>query len=393
MSAAVEKSSTTRSHTAKSHTARAATAARAYDVMASVKPALKQFGLIVLGWTLLALLQVTFAGLHRAMLGAPTRLLATLRLVALDYGLWALLTPIIFFLARRFPFRRESWARTTAIHFCFYLLLTMTHEVLAQIAGLPSGAPASFHGSALGLRFVASLYEDLWMYWPAVVVWSLFHYYQRYREQDMRAAQLKEQLARSELQALRNQLHPHFLFNTLNSVTTLMHEDVQAADDMLGDLSHLLRVYLTSNEEQEIPLRQELELLDTYVRIQKRRFHDRLSPLYDVPRELLDAVVPSLILQPLVENSILHGIAPRSSPGYVRVSVRRDGFTLNLEIADNGQGLPTNYSEGIGLSNTRSRLQQLYENRQSFKVAGGEAGGVRVNISIPLRFLPAAVVR
>jgi len=169
-----------------------------------------------------------------------------------------------------------------------------------------------------------------------------------------------------------------------------MHEDVQAADDMLGDLSHLLRVYLSGHDEQEIRLRQEMELLDTYVRIQKRRFEGRLSALFDVPPELLDAAVPSLLLQPLVENSILHGIAPRSSQGYVRVSARRNGSDLHLEVTDNGLGLPETYEEGIGLLNTRARLRQLHGDRQCFAVNEGENGGVTVSISIPLHLLPLA---
>jgi two-component system, LytTR family, sensor kinase len=217
----------------------------------------------------------------------------------------------------------------------------------------------------------------------------LFEYYERYRERDMRAARLKEQLARAELQALRSQLQPHFLFNTLNSIASLMHEDVDAADDMLADLSLLLRVYLSCNDEQEVPLRREIALLETYVRIQKRRFDDRLLWFRDVPRELLDAAIPALLLQPLVENSILHGIAPRCAPGQMRLSARRNGSKLDLEVADDGLGLAKDHKESIGLSNTRSRLRQLYENSYSFEITGGRPGGVVVKIAIPLRFLPA----
>jgi two-component system, LytTR family, sensor kinase len=360
------------------------------DLITPVKSAFTKFGYVFLVWTGLALLQTSSEALYRALLGAPIGFFHVLRHCLLDYWLWAALTPIVFYLARRFPFTRSSWPRATTIHFGFYLLLTFAHEVLASLVGLPSGAPPSFHGSVLGLRFVSSLYNDLWMYWPIVVVWSMLHYYECYRERDTRAAQLKEQLSRAELQALRNQLHPHFLFNTLNSVASLMHEDVEAADDMLADLSHLLRVYLAGNDQQETPLRQEMELLDTYIRIQKRRFEGRLSVVFDIPTELLDAAVPSLLLQPLVENSILHGIAPRSAPGYVRVTAHRQGSALQLEISDNGLGLPGHHVEGIGLSNTRSRLRQLYENRQTFSIFNSETGGVTVSISLPLRMIPAS---
>jgi LytS/YehU family sensor histidine kinase len=160
---------------------------------------------------------------------------------------------------------------------------------------------------------------------------------------------------------------------------------------MLGDLGNLLRVYLSSNGEQEVRLSEEIQLLDTYIRIQKRRFEGRLFYQFDVPSDILDAAIPSFLLQPLVENSILHGIAPRSSQGCVRVSVRRTESVLSLEIADNGLGLRENHTEGIGLSNTRSRLRQLYEDRQFFQVTNGDGGGVVVNIQIPLRLIPARV--
>ncbi len=353
-----------------------------------MKRTLAKYGAIWGVWTLLAVLLAGESALYEINIGETARFWHSLRIGLQDYWLWAALTPIIFYLAKRFRFTRENWGRATAIHFGFYLLLTLAHELAAQLIGVPTGAPDNYHGSLFRFRFVSSLYNDLWMYWPTVVIWSLFEYYQRYRERDMRAAQLKVQLARAELQALRSQLHPHFLFNTLNSIASLMHEDVNAADDMLGDLSVLLRVYLNCDGEQEVPLRREIALVETYVRIQKRRFEDRLSWLRDVPPELMDAAVPALLLQPLVENSILHGIAPRVGPGHVTLTARRNGSTLNLEIVDNGLGLARDHREKIGLSNTRSRLQQLYENQCVFEIASGENGGVAVRISLPLRVMP-----
>jgi two-component system LytT family sensor kinase len=361
--------------------------------MTTVKKELAKFGVIFAGWTALAILWTLSGALYRIVLGAPARFFPTLWPHLLDYWIWAFLTPVIFLLAKRFPFKRETLLSATALHFCFYLILTFTHSLLAQVVGLAADAPVAYQGSILWLRFVSSLYDNLWMYWPAVVVWSLLDYYRRYRDQGMRATELKEQLARAELQVLRHQLHPHFLFNTLNSIASLMHEDVHAADDMLGDLSQLLRACLARNgkgeEEQEIRLRDEIQLLETYIRIQRRRFEDRLSSVIDIPPELLDTAVPSLLLQPLVENSILHGIAPRPIPGCVRVSARKDGSTLHLEVTDDGAGLAKDYVEGIGLSNTRSRLYRLYDGRQSFELTGGPKDGATVKISIPLKFFPA----
>jgi hypothetical protein len=340
-------------------------------------------------WTALAILLASASALYRINVGQPAQLAHNLRIVLLNYWIWAVLTPIVFYLAKRFRFCRDSWARAIALHFCFYLLLTLAHGLIAQAIRIPAGAPDSYHGSLFRFRVVSSLYDSLWMYWPVVVIWSLFEYYQRYREQSMRAAQLKEQLVRAELQALRSQLHPHFLFNTLNSIASLMHEDVNAADDMLADLSLLLRACFKSQDEQEVPLRQEIALVETYISIQQRRFEGRLRWLRDVPPELLDAAIPTLLLQPLVENSILHAIAPRSAPGQIKLCVRRNGSMMELELVDNGMGLAMDHKEGVGLSNTRSRLRQLYEDRHSFEIAGREDGGVLVKIAIPLRLLPA----
>jgi len=251
---------------------------------------------------------------------------------------------------------------------------------------LPTWVPPTYQGSFLKLRIAASLNEDLWMYWPIVVTWSLFEYYQRYRERDLRAAQLSEKLARAELHALRNQLHPHFLFNTLNSIAAFIHENVEAADDMLADLADLLRAYLVGSDEQEITLGREVELLSTYVRIQQRRFEDRLLWSAETLNELQEALVPSLLLQPIVENSILHGIAPRSGPGRVSLLASKEGGNLRLEVRDDGIGLDGNSQEGVGLSNTRARLKQLYGNNHSIRVSGAPGQGVSVQIVLPLRF-------
>ena len=352
-----------------------------------MKRAWVKFAAIFGFWTLLALLMAGSNFLYRIAAGLPARYVSELRIDLLDYWIWAALTPAIFYMAKRFPFSKRTWARTTAIHFGAYLVFASAHEAIGQLVGLPGPVGAGFHGSAFVLRVIASLYNDLWMYWPVVVIWSMVEYYQRYRERDMHAAQLNVQLTRAELQALRNQLRPHFLFNTLNSIAALMHEDVRAADDMLADLSHLLRVYLRDNDEQEITLGQETELLQTYVGIQKRRFEDRLSVVFDIPTALSQAAVPTLLIQPLVENAILHGIAPRPRPGTVRISAHKDGLKLVLEIADDGGGLPSDYREGIGLSNTRSRLRQLYGDQQSFELRNVPGTGVTIRVTLPLRFL------
>jgi two-component system, LytTR family, sensor kinase len=287
---------------------------------------------------------------------------------------------------KKFQFTRRNWLRNSAVHFCGYIALSIFHEALGLLLHIPGFIPAGFHDSLLKLRVVESLNEDFWMYWPIVVIWSLVEYYQRYRERDLKASQLSEQLVRAELQALRNQLHPHFLFNALNSITALIHEDIEAADDMLADLAYLLRAYLTGCDEQVMELGREVDLLNTYVRIQQRRFEDRITWVTDIPANLLDAHVPALLLQPLVENAIVHGIAPRSGRGRVQIKARADGTSLRLEVSDDGIGFPVDCQEGVGIANTRARLSQLYGGHQSFDVQRRSGTGTVVRVVLPLRF-------
>jgi two-component system LytT family sensor kinase len=345
-----------------------------------------RMGILLGGWSILALVLAVNRSIYKITIGQPPVFGRTLWEILQDYWIWVFLTPVVFWLARRFPFTRRDWPRSVIVHFCGYLVLTFLHEIAAVALHLPTWVPSTYHGSLLKLRIAASLNEDLWMYWPIVVTWSLFEYYQRYRERDLRAAQLSEKLARAELQALRNQLHPHFLFNTLNSIAAFIHENVEAADDMLADLAYLLRAYLAGNEEQEITLSREVELLNTYVRIQQRRFEDRLFWSVEIPDEIKEALVPSLLLQPLVENSILHGIAPRSGPGRVSLVASGEGSSLHLNVIDDGVGLEEGSSEGVGLSNTRARLKQLYGSEHSLRVCDAPGQGVVVQIVLPLRF-------
>ena len=206
----------------------------------------------------------------------------------------------------------------------------------------------------------------------------------------LRAARLEARLAEAELEALRARLHPHFLFNTLHAISTLMHRDVEAADRMLADLSDLLRLSLGTHTGQAVPLQQELDVLEHYLKIEQTRFQDRLTVQMTIDPATLDAQVPSLILQPLVENAIRHGIAPRAGAGRVEILARCDHRRLHLEVRDDGCGLPPaehgRPQEGPGLANTRARLRQLYGAAQRFELAPAPGGGAVASLEIP--FLP-----
>jgi LytS/YehU family sensor histidine kinase len=192
------------------------------------------------------------------------------------------------------------------------------------------------------------------------------------------------------LQALKMQLHPHFLFNTLHAVSMLNFTDVDASNRMLVQLSDLLRITLENSGTQEVRLRNELDFLRRYLDIEQTRFHDRLSVEIEADPRLLDAYVPNLILQPLVENAIRHGVGKLARPGHVRVRALRNGNDLILEVRDDGTGLPDSWDlerdGGIGLSNTRARLAQLYGGRQTLELSGLATGGVLARILMPLRF-------
>jgi len=230
---------------------------------------------------------------------------------------------------------------------------------------MPSRPPSRGLGSFLLLRLVT---ESL-PFWAMIALIHAFEFHRRYRQRDVETARLQAQLAQSRLESLTAQLHPHFLFNTLQGISTLMHRDVKAADAMLSRLSDLLRQTLQRGDRQEAPLGEELEVLDHYVEISRERFKDRLVFETSVPPGLRDALVPFFILQPLVENALRHGIERRAGAGRVTVSVERRGDALYLCVTDNGPGLPTDGrafpNEGIGLSNTRQRLRQLYGDQQS----------------------------
>jgi two-component system, LytTR family, sensor kinase len=225
------------------------------------------------------------------------------------------------------------------------------------------------------------------VYWVVVTALHAIDYYRKFHERELRAADLEKRLSQARLQALQMQLNPHFLFNTLHSISTLMHRDVEAADRMIARLSDLLRLALDSTEAQEVPLRQELAFVDRYLEIERIRFSDRLNVQKTIAPDTLNALVPNLILQPLVENALRHGIAPQSRRGRIDLRAQREHDTLELQVSDNGVGVPelNSLEEGVGLSNTRARLQQLYGKRHVFELRHAEQGGLVVTLRLPFR--------
>ena len=302
-----------------------------------------------------------------------------------DWYVFALLSIPVAALARRFRFDTGKRALSLTVHLFSSAIFSLSYIVLrAAVGSWQSGAD---FGEAFRPLLVKSWHINLLIYWVIVAVTQAFNYYRRFRERELHASELEKHLAQAKLQALQMQLNPHFLFNTLHSISSLMHKDLEAADRMIMRLSDLLRAALDSADTQEVSLRKELELLQLYLGIEQIRFGERLAVKMDVASDALAAQVPNLILQPLVENAIRHGIEPRARPGRIELHARRQADTLTLEVRDNGKGLPTAkpMREGVGISNTRARLRELYGDDHRFELVGQPEGGLCVEISIPYR--------
>jgi two-component sensor histidine kinase len=309
----------------------------------------------------------------------------------LSYAGWgALFTPAVLWLSRRYPLERRNWARNGAMHLLGMSLFAVTLMLCwTLVSGAPSGY-ALYRGFTFKRLLVSvsgGFDYGVAMYWLVVLVYHALAYHGRYQQSRVEAAQLEAQLANAQVQALRMQLHPHFLFNTLNSISALVQEDPEAAETMIARLSELLRMSLDSSLAREIPLSRELEFLNLYLDLERTRYEDRLTVEFDVDPEAREAMVPNMILQPIVENAIRHGIAHRPAGGRISISAKRRAGDLLLRVEDNGPGQPLHgwhgFREGVGLGTTRGRLEKMYGNRQGLELELLAAGGVAVRIALP----------
>jgi sensor histidine kinase YesM len=349
-------------------------------------------GVIFAIWTVIGLVfsaQWYFAAFRSEMPVEWSRALY----VQMSWGyLWGLATPIILWLVRRFPIDKQNWARNAVTHLLTsvglaFLVGIVGHIIIYLNYGRALGRPYQFANS---LRFAVNNFtEGLGVYLLVAFLSYAYSYYQRYREGELRSSQLEAQLSQAQLQALKMQLHPHFLFNTLHSISALLHKDTEAARKMISRLGDFLRLTLENSGTQEVTLEQEMEFLRCYLEIERIRFQDRLTTRVQVDPDALKTHVPNLILQPIVENAIRHGIAPRSAPGEIEIHAKQENGFLRIQVRDNGPGLPKNrnadslFKKGLGLSNTLSRLDRLYGERHRFEIANDPRGGLAVTLEIP----------
>jgi signal transduction histidine kinase len=346
-----------------------------------------KWGLIVALWTFLGLAFASQSYLSSAKRGQPVTWAFALEHSLAEWYLFALLSIPALWLARRFHFDRVRWPRQLTVHLLGSTVFSVLWMILrAPLEGWLGDSRVGFR-AAFTYALAATFFFNLLIYWGIISVSHAIEYYRKYQERELRTAELEARLAQARLQALQMQLNPHFLFNTLHSISSLMHKDVEAADRMISRFGDLLRVALENTQAHEVPLRQELDFLKSYLEIEQTRFGDRLSVRMDIAPEALEAQVPNLVLQPLVENAIQHGIEPHARPGRIELRARREDTKLLLEVRDNGDGLadPARASEGVGVSNTRARLQQLYREAHRFEFRNEEKGGLLVSVTIPFR--------
>jgi signal transduction histidine kinase len=349
-----------------------------------------KWALIFALWSLIGLAFSTQFYLSRANSVSPVTWKFALEHSLADWYLFALLSLPALWLARRFHFELTHWPRQIAVHLLasagFSLFWMMVRALLEEWLSQGGDSPVTFK-TAFTYALTATFFFNFLIYWTIVSVSHSIEYYRKYQERELRTAELETGLAQARLQALQMQLNPHFLFNTLHSISSLMHKDVDAADRMISRFGDLLRLALENTDAHEVPLREELDFLKSYLEIEQTRFGERLSVRMDIAPEALEARVPNLVLQPLVENAIQHGIEPHARPGQIELRARRENEKLLLQVRDNGDGLanPARPAEGIGVSNTRARLQQLYGAAHRFEFSNDKEGGLLVSVVIPFR--------
>ncbi|MBL7951634.1 MAG: histidine kinase [Flavobacteriales bacterium] len=312
----------------------------------------------------------------------------------LNFLFWALLCPLVYSILKRWPFQSKPFLRTIMIHVGFSLLIATVHEVITSAIyygilfhigdfDLSDPTNRSWAYSALAPAIFSRTME----YWVLMGVVVALENVRQQREEHEQFLQLKSELQITQLNALKKQLQPHFLFNTLNGVSALVGRDPDGARRMIGRLGHLLRASLDGERQQKVRLVQEVDHVGNYLGIEAVRFRDRLSVVYDVPEELGEAMVPSMILQPLAENAIKHGLDVQDESVRITLLARRSNGSLLLSVVDDGRGCPDAELAlergGIGLRNVRERLRSLYGDRASMKASSPADGGFRVDLSIP----------
>jgi two-component system LytT family sensor kinase len=355
----------------------------------------RRAALLFVGWTLVSII---FAGIsYAAAIGENNKefgFVSALRLNLVQFYLWAILSPLVFRFSRRFPIElRPLNVRNLLLYFPALISFAGIHQVI-HLAVLWSIIPRWRQKypaliDCYRAYFAFGFYIDLIIALLIVIAVHALLYYQSFRASELAQSSLKAQLAQAQLRALKMQLHPHFLFNTLHSISSLVLEDAPKANSMIARLGDFLRLTVDNSEQQLVTLKEETEFLRCYLDIEQVRFGDRLTVAFELEPQTLSAQVPHLILQPVVENAIQHAIAPRAAQGHINIKAKRLNSLLRVAISDSGPGISSNANslgkKGVGLSNVRSRLKQIYGPDFRFELMNAGDGGLTVVIEIPFQ--------
>ena len=341
---------------------------------------LRRFGFwlaILAAWTFLVVVVAASSSLTYALTYQPPRWRYTLMMAATEWYVWAAFTPLVAWLSRRFHISRRQWWRILILA-AAGIVLAFFKVTLTRVLRGPIGGDSYFQ--------ITNLVGQYLMFWGLVLTSHVWQYYRRAQQRELRTSQLEALLAQTRLQMLSMQLQPHFLFNTLNTIAEMVHREPEAAERMITGLSHLLRETLQAGVVERIPLEHELRLLDRYIDIQRARFGDRLQVTFAIADAARPALVPGLLLQPLVENAIKHGIGARAQAGHIEISAIRDGDCLVIAITDDGRGLRDGaVVEGVGLGNCRARLSALFGSDVGLTITNRPESGVVVRLTMPFQ--------
>src|SRR2546421_7409445 len=366
--------------------------------MPTIKRTLRQTALLFGGWTVVGLIFAAVSyGIAMSEGSRSFGLAEALKLNLVQFYLWGIFSLLVFAFSRRFPVEfRPLRTRNLLLHFPALLLFAGLHQAVhltvlwSTSARLRRQFPSVLdcYRAYFGLGF----YIDLIVALLIIIAVHALLYYRRFRAGELEQASLKTQLAQAELKALKMQLHPHFLFNTLHSISSLVLEDPPKANSMIARLGDFLRLTVENSKQQLVTLKEETEFLRCYLDIEQVRFGDRLTVTFELEPQTLSAQVPHLILQPVVENAIQHAIAPRSTRGHINIEAKRLNSLLRVAISDNGPGISSNanlpWKQGVGLTNGRTRLQQIYGPDFRFELMNIKGGGVTAFMEIPFEREP-----
>ena len=366
--------------------------------MGNFKISYRRAALAFLGWTLVSII---FAGIsYAAAIGENNKefgFISALRLNLVQFYVWAVLSPLVFRFSRRFPIElRPLNVRNLLLYFPALISFAGIHQVI-HLAVLWSITPRWRQKypaltDCYRAYFAFGFYIDLIIALLIVIAVHALLYYQSFRASELAQSSLKTDLAQAQLRALKMQLHPHFLFNTLHSISSLVLEDPPKANSMIARLGDFLRLTVDNSDQQLVTLKEETEFLRCYLDIEQVRFGDRLTVTFELEPQTLSAQVPHLILQPVVENAIQHAIAPRSTRGHINIEAKRLNSLLRVAISDNGPGISSNanlpWKQGVGLTNVRTRLQQIYGPDFRFELMNTNGGGLTAVMEIPFEREP-----